>query len=81
MDDIWAAYYVLSKGYKVIYNKATVIQERNEHNLINDLKNEYIGYENNLELIQSLIEDPEEIRKFLPEKTKKAWDVYRSLLN
>jgi hypothetical protein len=81
MDDIWAAYYVLSKGYKVVYNKATVIQERNEHNLINDLKNEYIGYENNLELIQSLIKDPEEIRKFLPEKTKKAWDVYRSLLS
>jgi hypothetical protein len=81
MDDIWAAYYVLSKGYKIIYNKATVIQERNEHNLINDLKNEYIGYENNLELVQSLIKDPEQIRKFLPEKTKNAWDVYRSLLN
>ena len=81
MDDIWAAYYVLSKGYKIIYNKATVIQERNEHNLINDLKNEYIGYENNLELVQSLIKDPEEIRKFLPEKTNNAWDVYRSLLD
>ena len=38
MDDILAAYYVLLKGYKIIYNKATVIQERNEHNLINDLK-------------------------------------------
>ena len=81
MDDILAAYYVLLKGYKIIYNKATVIQERNEHNLINDLKNEYIGYENNLELVQSLINDPEEIRKFLPEKTNNAWDVYRSLLD
>ena len=80
MDDIWAAYYVLSKGNKVVYNKATVYQERNVHNLIDDMKKEYIGYENNLSLIKDLYEDSEKILKYLPERSTAAWNVYRSLL-
>ena len=46
MDDIWASFYVLSKGHKVIYSKPTVYQDRNIHNLIKDFKNEVIGYVN-----------------------------------
>ena len=80
MDDIWASYYILAKGYKVIYNKATVVQDRNDHNLIEDLKKEYIGYENNLELIKALMSNPEHIRKYLPLETVEAWDLYRSLI-
>jgi hypothetical protein len=80
MDDIWAAYYVLSKGHKVIYNKATVIQKRNEHNLIEDMKKEYIGYENNLSLISRITENPNNILDYLPKQTVEAWKVYRSLL-
>lgn len=80
MDDIWAAYYVLAKGYKVIYNKPTVYQERNTHNLIEDMKKEYIGYENNLALIKDLYENPENISKYLPKRSIEAWNIYRSLL-
>lgn len=81
MDDIWAAYYVLSKGNKVVYNKATVYQDRNIHNLIEDMKKEYIGYENNLSLVKDLYNDSEKILKYLPERSIAAWNVYRSLLN
>ena len=81
MDDIWAAYYVLSKGNKVVYNKASVYQDRNIHNLIEDMKKEYIGYENNLSLVKDLYNDSEKILKYLPEKSIAAWNVYRSLLN
>lgn len=81
MDDIWAAYYVLSKGNKVVYNKATVYQDRNIHNLIEDMKKEYIGYENNLSLVKDLYNDSEKILKYLPERSITAWNVYRSLLN
>jgi hypothetical protein len=81
MDDIWAAYYVLSKGNKVVYNKATVYQDRNTHNLIEDMKKEYIGYENNLSLVKDLYNDSEKILKYLPEKSIAAWNTYRSLLN
>jgi hypothetical protein len=77
MDDIWASYYVQAKGYKVVYNKASVYQKRNPHDLINDLKEEYIGYENNLKLINSLTQDPESIFSFLPEKAATAFRLYQ----
>lgn len=80
MDDIWAAYYVLSKGHKVVYNKATVYQNRNVHNLIDDMKKEYIGYENNLSLLSDLYVNPDSILKYLPERSIFAWNAYRSLL-
>ena len=44
MDDIWASFYVLSKGFKVVYNKASVFQKRNEHDLTKDMLKEFIGY-------------------------------------
>ena len=81
MDDIWASYYVEAKGYKVIYHEATVYQARNEHNLIEDMKKEYIGYENNYSLINDLIKDPESIVKYLPGRTIHAWDRFRELIS
>ena len=38
MDDIWASYFVQSKSFRVLYNLPTVFQERNEHDLIKDMK-------------------------------------------
>lgn len=81
MDDIWAAYYVLAKGNRVVYNKPTVYQDRNEHNLIEDMKKEYLGYENNLSLVKDLKVDPERIMNYLPTRAIDAWRLYRSLLN
>jgi hypothetical protein len=80
MDDIWASYYVQSKGHRVIYNKPTVYQDRNEHNLINDLELEFLGYKNNLNLIQDLYKNPNAILNFLPKQSIKAWNIYRKLL-
>lgn len=77
MDDIWASYYLQAKGHKVVFGKASVFQERNEHDLIKDMKNEYIGYENNLNLINDLAKDPEAIQKYLPESSRNAWKLYR----
>ena len=54
MDDIWASYFVQSKGLRVLYNLPTVFQERNEHDLIKDMKKEYLGYENNLKLLNDI---------------------------
>jgi hypothetical protein len=81
MDDIWAAYYVLSKGYRVVYQKPSVYQQRNIHNLIDDMKKEYIGYENNFSLITDLYDNSDLIKKYLPEKAILAWDKYKSLLH
>src|SRR3989338_4246385 len=51
MDDIWASYYVGAKAYKVIYNKPSVVQERNVHDLTVDMVSEFLGYEKNLQLV------------------------------
>ena len=65
MDDIWACFYVTSKKYRVIYNEPTVYQQRNVHNLIKDFKDEYIGYVNSLNLVESLYKNSDNITKFL----------------
>ena len=77
MDDIWAAYYVQAKGFKVVFNKASVYQERNPHDLVRDMKQEYMGYENNLQLVQDLAKDPEAIQAYLPGRSIWAFQLYR----
>ncbi|MDB9765359.1 hypothetical protein OAV65_01710 [Candidatus Pelagibacter sp.] len=77
MDDIWGAYYLLSKKFKVIYNKPTVNQKRNVHDYTIDFKNETLGYLNNMDLINSLENNPENIKKFIPEKSYKAFKQYQ----
>ena len=74
MDDIWGAY-VLQYYFpnSVIYNKATVYQDRNIHNLVNNMMDEVIGYRNTLPLINDL----ENFKNYLPENVTKFWDVYR----
>ena len=77
MDDIWAAYYIQAKGYKVIFNAASVYQERNPHDLTKDMKKEYLGYENNLNLINELNKDPESIFSYLPGQSIRAFELYK----
>lgn len=77
MDDIWAAYYVQAKGRRVAYGKASVYQDRNVHDLIRDMRQEYLGYENNLSLVQDLAREPDSIAAFLPGRALWAWELYR----
>ena len=79
MDDIWGAFYVQSLGFKVIFDKATVYQKRNEHNIYKDFLKELIGYKNNLSLINSLYKDPNNIKKFLPKESYEAFEIYKKL--
>jgi hypothetical protein len=77
MDDIWAAYYVQAKGFNVIFDKPSVYQSRNVHNLTKDMKAEYLGYEHNLEIVENLPGNPDMIRKFLPEESIRAFELYQ----
>ncbi|MGC9221579.1 MAG: hypothetical protein ACP5H2_09565 [Solirubrobacteraceae bacterium] len=81
MDDIWAAYYLQSKGYTVAFGRASVYQQRNPHDLIRDMRSEYLGYEHNLELVQALASDPEAILQFLPGRAAWAFELYRRHFN
>ncbi len=78
MDDIWASYYVQAKGCRVVYGRPSVFQERNDHDLVRDMREEYFGYENNLGLICDLSVDAERILKYLPDDSARAFYLYRS---
>ena len=78
MDDIWGAYIVQHYFPRsVVYNKATVYQDRNEQDLVTNLENEVIGYRGTLNLINDL----ENYYNHLPEASQKFWDVYRKQFN
>ena len=57
---------LLQKKYKVVYNESTVYQARNVHNLIKDFKDETIGYENSLKLIEALYKNLKKFMTFYP---------------
>ena len=78
MDDIWASFYVITKGFKVIYNKSSVFQKRNKHDLTKDMLKEYIGYENNFKLIKDLKKDINNINNYIPKKSKLAFLQYQT---
>jgi hypothetical protein len=77
MDDIWAGYYVQAKGRHVVYAQASVYQDRNIHDLVRDMRQEYLGYENNLRLVQDLSKDPDSIAAYLPGRALWAFQLYR----
>jgi hypothetical protein len=79
MDDIWASYYMESIGFKVIYNKPTVFQDRNIQNLTNNMKMEYIGYEKTEQLIDDICNDKSKFFEYLPELATKTIDLYHKL--
>jgi len=74
MDDIWGSY-ILQHYFpnSVIYNQATVYQDRNLQDLVTNLENEIIGYRNTYKLLLDL----KNFENYLPEKTKIFWDTYK----
>lgn len=75
MEDIWSSY--VAQFYfpnSVIYDVATVFQDRNAQDLVTNLEAEIIGYRNNLPFLES---GKDNFTAFLPENTKRFWDVYR----
>jgi hypothetical protein len=77
MDDIWASYYVQAKGFNVVYGKASVYQDRNVHDLIRDMRQEYLGYENNLGIVQDLPKNPDSLLAYLPGRAAWAFELYK----
>ncbi len=78
MDDIWASYYVQARGARVVFGRPSVVQERNPHDLVLDMKREYLGYENNLAVVEAVAEDPDALFRFLPAETVAAFERYRT---
>jgi len=63
MDDIWAAYAV--SQYPLVFAPASVYQERNQHDLVKDMENEMIGYQNTLRYLKGEVKlDPSVINTY-----------------
>lgn len=58
MTDIWRSFVAQriawENGWSILYHKATVWQERNEHNLLKDFEDEIPGYLNNAKIANDL---------------------------
>lgn len=76
-DDILAAYYVQSKGFRVVYGKPSVRQERNEHDVMKDFANEIWGYQNILQVIRDLKANPDNIWNWLNPRASEAFRLYQ----
>jgi hypothetical protein len=78
MDDIWGGY-ILQYYFpqSLVYNKASVYQDRNKQDLITNLENEIIGYRNTLKLL----EDLSNFHKYLPEKTLNYYSTYKEMFS
>jgi hypothetical protein len=73
MDDIWGGY--IMQHYfpnSVIYNQATVYQDRNAQDLVTNLENEVIGYRNTYKLLNDL----SNYENYLPKETKEFLKTY-----
>ena len=75
LDDIWGAYLLQSlKKTPIIFNQATVYQQRNQHNLFKDLEKEYIGMQHNREMAYT----PSLDYPYIPKKTKEFFEAYQA---
>jgi hypothetical protein len=77
MDDIWAAYHVQAKGAQVVFGKPSVYQQRNVQDPIRDMRQEYLGYEQNLAIVQALPNNTDALFGFLPPEAVRAFELYR----
>jgi len=76
MDDIWGGY-LLQHFFpdSVIYNRASVYQDRNVQDLVTNLEKEVIGYRNTYKLLQNL----EAYKTIFPDETNHFYEKYRKV--
>ena len=59
MTDIWRSFIAQriawTCGWSVLFHASTVVQKRNEHDLMRDFKDEVCGYENNFNIMNCLM--------------------------
>jgi len=75
MSDIWGSYLIQKNlgDLKIVYSNASVYQDRNPHNLSTDLEQELLGYKHTMNFL---------LNKFqLPDKTAKAYELYKNSFN
>ena len=77
LHDIWASYYIqYKKKVNVIYNRASVYQQRNKHNIVKDFKEEFIGIKNTYKIISKMRSKKFKIEKEYSKRSIAAYNLY-----
>ena len=72
MDDIWGSYYLqkFMDSSKIVFDKPTVYQERNEQDLIKNLENELDGYRYTQDYVLGMHQLSDKVQNFITEYQK-----------
>ena len=77
-DDIWPAYHVQAQGFKVVFGKPSVVQERNAQDVMKNFRDEQLNYMHNLDIVHAVnAGDKEPLKPFLPERAALAFHLYQ----
>ncbi len=76
MDDIWGCIVLQNRTKcEVLFYSPSTFHDRNHHNAINDLKEEIIGYDKTMKILENEKYLPSKCRKFLDEYYKEMTNV------
>ena len=77
MDDIWPSY-IIQHCFpnSLVYNKASVYQDRNTQDLITNLEKEIIGYRKTYDLVKDITN----YSQYLPDETKEFYSIYKKTI-
>jgi hypothetical protein len=76
-DDIWAGFHAQAQGFKVIYGKPSVTQERNPQDVMKNFEDELLNYRHNLDICRDIPHYKNAVIQRLPEKSRIAFELYQ----
>lgn len=75
--DIWMAYHMCAMGFTVVYQRPSVRQERNAHDLMADMRDEMVGYRRNIDIVTAIGDGTYRKEHFWPIRARRAFEAYR----
>jgi len=79
-DDIWAAFHAQAQGFKVVFGKPSVTQERNPQDVMKNFEDEMLNYRYNQTICRGIPHNPHVVRDFLGSESLRAFDIYQARL-
>lgn len=79
-DDIWAAFHAQAQGFKVVFGKPSVTQERNPQDVMRNFEDELMNYRYNQTICRAIPHDSQVVVDMLPEHSRRAFELYQDRL-
>jgi hypothetical protein len=79
-DDIWAAFHAQAQGFKVVFGKPSVTQERNPQDVMKNFEDEMLNYRYNQTICRAIPDDPHCVVNMLPARSREAFELYQARL-